>query len=352
MKKTLYLIALIVLICNAGCGKKPETNTNTLSEENAIGNHSSENYKQAGSIEFIDPALEQLIPRDAKIEILADGFEWTEGPVWVPELNALLFSDIPKNKVYRWSEADGLKDYLEPSGYSGDQDYSNEPGSNGLLLDKQGNLVLCQHGNRQLAQMESPIINPAPKFKTLARQYEGKRFNSPNDAVMKSNGDFYFTDPPYGLKGNADDPSRELDFMGVYRVDTKGKVTLLTKALTRPNGIGFSPDEKTLYVANSDPENPIWMAFDVKENGLIENERVFANAAEAAKTESGMPDGMAVDKKGNLFATGPGGVWILTPEGKHLGTIKTGEATANCTFNEDESVLYITADMYLMRVKL
>jgi gluconolactonase len=212
---------------------------------------------------------------------------------------------------------------------------------------------MCQHGDRRMARMEAPLDNPQPAFVTLADKYEGKRFNSPNDAVYKSNGDLYFTDPPYGLEQNADDPAKEIPFQGVYRLGKDGRVYLLTRDLSRPNGLAFSPDEKTLYVANSDPEKAIWMAYAVTETGSLIRGRVFFDATPMVGQQApGLPDGMKVNRQGFIFATGPGGVLVFNSQAEHLGTINTGQATSNCAFNEDESVLYITADDYLMRVKL
>ncbi|HEX4073012.1 MAG TPA: SMP-30/gluconolactonase/LRE family protein, partial [Planctomycetaceae bacterium] len=218
-----------------------------------------------GVIDRRDPRFNQLIPVTSKLEKLADGFDWSEGPVWDRDGSYLLFSDIPRNSVMKWKEGQSAATlFLKPSGYTGEGSWGAEPGSNGLLLDKEGRLILCQHGDRRIARLEKD-----GKFTTLADRYDGKRFNSPNDGVFKSNGDLYFTDPPYGLPKNYDDPHRELDFCGVYRLSPDGKVTLLTTEMTRPNGIGFSPDEKTLYVAQSDPKAALWRAFDVKEDGTL-----------------------------------------------------------------------------------
>ena len=305
-----------------------------------------------GSIEKLDDALDQIIKPGAKIEILAKGFTWSEGPLWLPNENKLIFSDIPPNTIYQWTEKAGLEEYIKPSGYTGNTPRGGEVGSNGLILDKEGRLVLCQHGDRRMARMDAPLNAPAPNYITIADRYEGKRLNSPNDAVYKSNGDLYFTDPPYGLEKNMDDPAKELPYQGVYRVTPDGKVYLVTKELSRPNGLAFSPDEKILYVANSDPERAIWMAYDVQPDGNLTNGRVFFDATAMLQKAPGSPDGLKITKEGILFATGPGGVLVFSPDGKHLGTIKTGQATANCTFNPDQTVLYITAHMYLMRVKL
>jgi gluconolactonase len=304
-----------------------------------------------GSIERLDPRLEALIPPDAKMEVLAEGFDWSEGPVWVRSGGYLLFSDIPPNRVMKWKPGEGVSLYLHPSGYTGSRPRTGEPGSNGLLLDPQGRLVLCQHGDRRVARMDAPLDRPAPRFVTLADRYQGKRFNSPNDAVYHSNGALYFTDPPYGLEKLMEDPAKELDFQGVYRLAPNGEVTLLTRELSRPNGIAFSPDEKTLYVANSDPQRAIWMAFDVKPDGTLGHGRVFFDATKWVPSRKGLPDGLKVDARGNLFATGPGGVLVFAPDGTHLGTLRTGEATANCAWGDDGSTLYITADMYLLRIR-
>jgi len=238
---------------------------------------------------------------------------------------------------------------LKPSGYTGTTARGGEPGSNGLNVDAEGRLILCQHGDRRVAR----LADDGKSFVTLADRYEGKRFNSPNDSAYTSKGDLYFTDPPYGLLGKNDDPAKEIPFNGVYRLAKDGKVTLLTKEMTYPNGIAFSPDEKTLYVANSDPDKAIWMAFPVQDDGTLGKGRVFFDATSMAKAgRKGLPDGMKVDRAGNIFATGPGGVLVFDPDGTHLGTFDTNEATANCGWGDDGSSLYITADMYLGRVKL
>ena len=305
--------------------------------------------KTLGTIERKHPMIDELIAKDATIDVLADGFDWSEGPVWVKDKTGghVLFSDIPKNMIWKWSEKDGLKEFLKPSGYTGTEKFTGrEPGSNGLAIDKDGTLILCMHGDRRLASYKDG------KFTTLANNYERNNFNSPNDLAIKSNGDIYFTDPPYGLPEQMKDKNKQLDFQGVYRLDTKGKVTLLTKEMSRPNGIAFSPDEKTLYVANSDPEKAVWMKYGVEKDGTLgKGEVLFDTTAWVKAKKPGLPDGLKVDKDGNLFATGPGGVVILSAEGKHLGTIATGVPTANCGWGDDGSTLYISADKQLVRVK-
>ena len=304
-------------------------------------------YPSFGTIERKDPRFDRLVPRDATIEKIAEGFDWSEGPVWIKAESKLLFSDVPMNTVFSWKDGEKVSVFLKPSGYTGTKARGGEPGSNGLNLDSQGNLILCQHGDRRVAKLVGG------KFVTLADKYEGKRFNSPNDSAYTSNGDLYFTDPPYGLLGKNDDPTKEIPWNGVYRLAKDGTVTLLTKEMTYPNGIAFSPDEKILYVANSDPDKAIWMAFPVKDDGTLGKGRVFFDSTPWAKAgRKGLPDGMKVDRAGNLFATGPGGVVVFDPDGTHLGTFNTGEATANCGWGEDGSTLFITADMYIGRVKL
>ncbi|ADV61267.1 gluconolactonase [Isosphaera pallida ATCC 43644] len=301
-----------------------------------------------GDIVRVHPDFDKLVPKEARIERLATGFEWSEGPVYDRINQCVYFSDIPNNAVMKWKEGEGLSRFLFPSGYTGDQTRGGESGSNGLLLDRENRLVLCQHGDRRIARLN----DDGKTFTTLADRYENKRFNSPNDGVFKSNGDLYFTDPPYGLEKQTEDPARELDFQGVYKVTPDGTVTLLTRALSRPNGIAFSPDETILYVANSDPQRAIWMAYDVNEDGTLANGRVFADVTEMVGRFKGLPDGLKVDIHGNLFATGPGGVHVYSPDGKLLGRIDPGNATANCAFGDDGSTLYITSDMDFCRIRL
>jgi gluconolactonase len=305
-----------------------------------------------GQVIRLDPALDQLIPADAKIEILATDLDWSEGPIWIKDGEYLLFSDIPKGLIYCWKEGEGIKEWLNPSGYTGETPRGGELGSNGLTLNAEGQLIICQHGDRRVVQLDAPLTAPEPKFITLADKYDDKRFNSPNDLAIHSSGVIYFTDPPYGMVKQFDDPNREMKYLGVFRRDLDGKVTLLTDQLSAPNGIAFSPDEKILYVAQSDPNAPIWMAFDVQDDGNITNGRVLMDGTELLKKSKGLPDGLKVDKQGNLFATGPGGVLVMTPEGKHLGTISTGELISNCGFGNDGQTLYMTSDMYLCRIRL
>jgi gluconolactonase len=312
--------------------------------------------RPVGKIERLDPALDAIVDPNAPIEIVAEGFEWSEGPVWWHADKSLLFSDIPRNTIFKWSEAGGLEEFLNPSGYTGEVPRGGELGSNGLAIDGQQRLFLCQHGDRRIARLESPLVagkKAEPKFVNVADRWEGKRFHSPNDLVLHSSGAVYFTDPMYGLQKGGDPSTAEIDFMGVYRCGPDGKVTLATRAMTKPNGIAFSPDEKILYVGQSDSEAAIWRAFDVQSDGSLKNERVFFDATPLVKQGlHGSPDGFKVDQHGNLLATGPGGVLVISKDGKHLGTISTGELIANCAWGDDGGTLYMTSHMYLARVKL
>jgi len=323
----LTVLILIILFCQAG----------TLSAQSSLG-----------TVVRLDPAVDRLLPPDAKIEILASGFTWSEGPVWDGSTGDghLLFSDIPRNTVFRWTENEGISVYLNPSGYTGATHYGLEPGSNGLILDPQGRLVSCEHGDRRVS-----VLTQNGGKRTLVDNYRGKRLNSPNDGCFHSNGDLYFTDPPYGLPGRFTDPRRELDFCGVYRLSADGQLTLLTDEMTAPNGIAFSPDFRTLYVAQSDPQEAIWKAFPIKDDGTLGPSRVIQDQTAQVDKMPGLPDGLKADVHGNLFATGPGGVLILSPEGNLLGRLATGVKTANCGWGEDGSTLFITADAYLCRIR-
>ncbi len=297
-----------------------------------------------GVIERLDPRLNALVPPGAALEKLAEGFDWSEGPAWDLADRSVVFSDVPRNVVLRWKTGQGVSIFLKPSGYTGETARGGEPGSNGLAFDSAGRLTLCQHGDRRVARLEGGT------FVTLADRFEGKRLNSPNDLVFHSSGDLFFTDPPYGLLGPNHDAGKELAFNGVYRLSNDGKLSLVTRELSFPNGIGLSPDEKTLYVANSDPSRALWMAFDLTADGQVGPGRVLLDATSRVPGRKGLPDGLKVDRAGNLFATGPGGVFVIAPDGTHLGTISTGEANGNCAWGDDGSTLYIAADMYLCRI--
>jgi gluconolactonase len=304
----------------------------------------------AGSrIERLDPALDALIDPNARVEQLADGFAWTEGPVWRRDKGYLLFSDIPHNTVWKWNEAEGLSIYMRPAGYAfGTTPPGRELGTNGLTFDKSGTLVVADHGNRGISRWNDSLFTRT----VVVDRFEGKRFNSPNDLVWAPNGDLYFTDPSYGLRGLNKDPAKELPFNGVFRLSASGQLSVVTRDLTFPNGIGLSPDGRTLYVGISDPENPYIMAYDVPADGKFGKGRIFMDGrARVQQKLQGSFDGLKVDAQGNVWSTGPGGILVISPTGKHLGTIVPGDVVANCAFGDDGSTLYMTVNNKLMRVR-
>lgn len=310
-------------------------------------------YPRIGRVRRLSPELDAIIAPDAAIEQLADGITWAEGPAWVWEGRYLLFSDVPGNTMYRWSAKDGKSVFLKPSGYDGPPTkIFREAGSNGAIVTLSGELVIADCGNRGLAK-----IDLATRKKTvLASSYNGKKFNSPNDVVEARQGalrgSLYFTDPPYGLEGLDASPAKELPFNGVYLLRPNGEVALIDDKLSFPNGVALSLDEKRLYVSISDPKRPVIMAYDLGPDGLPTASRVFFDATQLHKAGGpGLPDGMKVDAKGRLFATGPGGVMVLTPEGKLLGVIETGFPVANCAFGEDGKTLFLTSNHVLARVR-
>ncbi len=298
-----------------------------------------------GTVRRVDPALDKLVPPGAKIEKLAGGFRFTEGPVWIKDGGYLLFSDIPANAILKWTPDGKVTPFRKPV-FPGKFPDGQFIGSNGLTLDAQGRLISCEHGNRRVARTEKDGT-----ITVLADRFEGKRLNSPNDAVYRKNGDLYFTDPPYGFVKLDDDPAKELKFNGVFRLTKDGKLDLLVQDLTKPNGLGFSPDEKRLYISNSDPNRKVWMVYDVKADGTLAGGRVFYDVTR--EQADGLPDGLKLDTRGNLYGTGPGGVWIFSPQGKHLGTIQPPEVPANCHWGDaDGKTLYMTARTGLYRIRL
>lgn len=300
----------------------------------------------APAIVRLDPRLDQIVPANAELEKIVDGFTWVEGPVWNRSGNHLLFSDVPGNQIIKWKAGERASVFLQSSGYSGTQPFTGrEPGSNGLTFDKEGRLVFCQHGDRSISRLEKNGTRTI-----LVDKYEGKRLNSPNDLIYKTNGDLYFTDPPYGLPKTFDDPQKELPFQGVYRLSRDGKLTLLTTEVKAPNGIAFSPDEKKLYV--SDSARAAWFVFDVKKDGTLAPGKILFDGAEVSKGRMGAPDGLKVDAFGNIFTAAPGGLFILAPDGKLLGRFDLGTPTGNCAWGEDGSTLFITSNTRVYRIRL
>ena len=327
-----------------------------LSILSCVNNTNQENYTRLtrGNVQIFDESAKIFVNEDSRIELLADSLYLSEGPLWIDKLNSLLFTQVASNKVFNWNENDGLSVYLDPSGYTGivPAEPDGLVGSNGMVLNSNGDLILAQHGDRRVAKLID-WDNEAPEFETLAGRYNDKLFNSPNDLVYADNGDLYFTDPPYGfgLEKLLTSELKEQPVNGVYKLTKSGEVVLLVEDILLPNGIAISNDNKTLYVNSSDVEYPIITKFDITENGL-ENRDIFFDGTELIKSSEGWFDGLKVHSSGNIFSTGPGGVLILTPEGKHLATIGTTSNALNCAFGNNEEYLYITAFDYLARVKL
>jgi gluconolactonase len=310
-------------------------------------------------LDRLDPAVDEIVPKDAKLEKIATGFKWVEGPVWLN--GALYFAEIPSDSIRKWTPGQGVSMFLTPSGYRGSEPYGGpESGSNGMTVDAQGRLTVAGHAQRDVYRLES--LSPDAQITILADSDKGKKLNSPNDVVYRSDGSLYFTDPPYGLRTQTDsDKEKELKVNGVYRIPhaleqkagaapKSSELQLLVSDLPRPNGIAFSPDEKYLYVDNSEPKK-IWMRYRVQPDGRLAEAKLFYDAT--ADTRPGAPDGMKVDEKGNVYSAGPGGVWIFSPEGKPLGTIVMPEKTANVAWGgDDHKTLYITASSSIYRIHL
>ncbi|MGH9794701.1 MAG: SMP-30/gluconolactonase/LRE family protein [Candidatus Acidiferrales bacterium] len=335
MKRALFL----AVICMAAGIFVSATNTITEGWQNAPD--------PEPQLIRLDPRLDGLITPGARLDKIADGHSWVEGPAWNREGGFLVFSDIPRNAIYQWTEGAGVTLFLRPSGYTGTAPFTGrEPGSNGLAWDAQGRLIIAEHGDRRITRLE-----PDGRRTVLADRYQCKRFNSPNDIAIKSNGDVYFTDPAFGLPKQYDDPSRELSFAGVYRLRPSGEVTLLTDQIVAPNGIAFSPDEKKLYVTSVKPRRQAWHVFDLREDGTLANGRIFLDATPLGKFGPGDPDGFKVDVHGSLFASGPGAFYIIAPDATILGRIQFGTPTSNVAWGDDGSVLYLTAGTAVYRLQ-
>lgn len=308
----------------------------------------AQDLKPTGTVEYVSEALSSIIKKDAKVEVLAEGFEFTEGPLWVEKEKMLLLSDVPANTIYKWTEAKGKEVFLKPGGYTGAKERGGFMGPNGLMLTPDGKLWICQHGDRRIAELNASLSDPKPNYTTVAETYDGKKLNSPNDLTLSKAGNLYFTDPSYGL---ASDSKKEITFQGVYKMNPTGKVTMLLDSIDQPNGIAISPNQKILLVSNSDPNKKRWYSYDLAKDGSIISGRIFHDASDAAG--SGLCDGFKFDKKGNVFASGPGGIWIFNDTGNLLGKINIEGATAaNCALSPDGKTLYITAEKYLLRMKM
>ncbi|MEM9647815.1 MAG: SMP-30/gluconolactonase/LRE family protein [Bacteroidota bacterium] len=318
-----FLLSLMIFACGGGkkTGPKPTT------------------FQTVGTIERLDKALDDVVSPDAVIEVLSAGHTWSEGPIWLKDEQKLVYTDVGHQKLYQWTEKDSVTLYLDMTDPNPDR-----PGPSALLIDQNDSLVILRYGHGETVRMNSSIDYPVNDFKVFVDNYKGTRFNNTNDATFHSNGNMIMSDPPSVEEGGLS--------AAVYSISPKGEIQVVTDTLSSPNGIAFSSDEKTVYIANADWQNAIWVAADVDENGVISNGRKFFDATGKAPKEKGHPDGLKVNKNGIIFATGPGGVYILNPDGKHLGTILNDEFNTNCVLDDKEEVLYITSGPKLMRVRL
>lgn len=348
MKKHIISFCLMILVCSCNKTNKSSKDLEEINSPPQISADSLKKYPTYGFIERFDSAIDSLISKEVRIELVAQGFNWSEGPVWLANEQKLLFSDVPENKIYQWNDLNGLSLYMMPSGYTGTT--RKNKGSNGLTLDVDGNLIICQEGDRVISKLVSLRDSLHPKFEPFITNYKGKKFNSPNDLVYDKNDNLYFTDPSFGL-GNE---LSEIGFNGVYFYSKNDELFLIDDSITAPNGIAVSPNGKTLYVADSHMEHPSVWAYDIVSDGIVKNKRKFFDATEALERsiDKQKCDGFKLDKQGNMFLAGPGGVLIVSPEGKHLGTIRLDKPTGNCEFTDDGRFLFITCDDYLLRVNL
>ena len=313
--------------------------------------YAQENKPGIGTIEFISSELSKFVKKDAKVEIVAEGFQFTEGPLWLEKEQMLLLSDVPGNTIYKWTEAGGKEVYVRPGGYTDTAKRGGFMGPNGLTLSYDGKLLVCQHGDRRIAIMDAPLNKPQSKFITAAGAYNGKRLNSPNDLFLTSGGDLYFTDPSYGFERGARDPKKEIAYQGVYRMDKAGNLKLLIDTIEQPNGISVFPDGKKMIISNSDNRKKMWYTYDISSDGSLTNAKLFYDVSN--EKAPGVCDGLKIGKNGNVFAAGPGGIWIFTKAGKLIGKISINGVTAsNCALTSDNKTLFITATQYLLRVKM
>ena len=305
---------------------------------------------EEATIDRWDPAMDAIVPKDWKIEKLAEGFGWAEGPIWVKSGGYLLFTDVPGNKMWKWSEKGGLEKFLDPSGAANpDMDVWREAGANGLAILDKKSILLADTGSRGIQKLDLKSKKKTP----VAMSFEGKKFASPNDVTRMKSGVIFFTDPPYGYKKFDDAPEVEIKFNGVYRMGKDGKVTAIEKELYRPNGVALSPDERTLYVSQSEPTKAIINAYSLDADGNVTGKKLFHDATDLVGENSpGLPDGLTVASDGTIFTSAPGGILVLSKEGKRLGRINDGKPTANCKFGDDGKTLYLTSKDMLARIRL
>ncbi len=305
---------------------------------------------EEATIDRWDPAMDAIVPKDWKIEKLAEGFGWAEGPIWVKSGGYLLFTDVPGNKMWKWSEKGGLEKFLDPSGAANpDMDVWREAGANGLAILDKKSILLADTGSRGIQKLDLKSKKKTP----VAMSFEGKKFASPNDVTRMKSGVIFFTDPPYGFKKFDDAPQIEIKFNGVYRMGKDGKVTAIEKELYRPNGVALSPDERTLYVSQSEPTKAIINAYSLDADGNVTGKKLFHDVTDLVGEKSpGLPDGLTVASDGTIFTSAPGGILVLSKEGKRLGRINDGKPTANCKFGDDGKTLYLTSKDMLARIRL
>ncbi len=351
MNKILAGVSLYISVC-CSCNLNQSMNNAVTKDEDVVNITDT----TIGKVEIYDASASELIDRNATIEIIGRNYTWSEGPVWIESQNILLFSDVPENKIYSWQEGDTPTVFLTPSGYTGNvKRIGGEDGANGLALDNQGRLLLCQSGNRQVVQLNSSYERPVPQFTVLSANYQGKKFNSPNDLVTDSRNNIFFTDPIYGLPQREKDSTRELSFEGVYKIGANGKTILLIDSIKNPNGIGMSPDEKTLYVGSSNAVHPGWYAYSIDTSGSIIKGGLFIDGTKRKETASVQQgaDGFKIDRSGNIFSSGPDGINIFSSAGKLLALIKIyNRPTSNCAFNTKGDLLFVTADDLLLKITL
>ena len=297
-----------------------------------------------------DPAMDAIVPKDWKVEKIAEGFGWAEGPIWVKSGGYLLFTDVPGNKMWKWSEKGGLEKFLDPSGAATfDPAIWREAGANGLAIDGPNSILVADTGNRGIQRLDLKTKQKTP----IAMAFEGKKFSSPNDVAKTKNGVVFFTDPPYGFRKFDAAPEKEIAFNGVYRMAKDSKVTVIEKELTRPNGVALSPDERTLYVAQSEGTKAIINAYVLDAKGEVVSKRLFHDATDLVVPGSpGAPDGLTVAADGTVFTSAPGGVLVLSKDGKRLGRIWDGKQTANCKFGDDGKTLYMASSNMVARIRL
>lgn len=345
MRNLFFSIGICTLLSSMSC-----MNSSNNTNQDNVGQQSGDNSSfSAVEVEILNDKAKGILDEKVEGAVIADKFIWSEGPLWIDDKEMLLFSDVPANVIYLWTQEEGLSEYLKPAGMTTAHEHDKEPGPNGLILNHQGELVICQHGDHALSIMDAPIENPQVKFKVLASKYQGKRLNSPNDVIIDKKGQYYFTDPDYGLAKIED---KELSFNGVFKIDKAGKLKLLIDSISHPNGLAFSPDEQNLYIANSNHDSPVIYKYRLDQNGDILDGGVFFDFKPLLDRGPGGPDGFKVDSNGNIYTSGPGGVWIINQEGEPLARLITENRVSNCALSKDEKTLFVTNTDKVLKIKL